>query len=117
MGRQGRLRRVRSRQGDIRKTPEPSVTFGSWRQCRERTARRRTMSRWWIKSFTIVAQVIVPLLLATPSLAQDIVIGIAGPMTGGEAALGRQMRNGAELAVADVNAAGGVLGRRVTLEV
>lgn len=49
--------------------------------------------------------------------AQDLAVGVAGPMSGGEATFGRQMRNGAEQAVADINAAGGVLGRKLRLEV
>jgi branched-chain amino acid transport system substrate-binding protein len=54
--------------------------------------------------------------LAGQAFAQDITIGVAGPMTGGEASFGRQLRNGAEQAVADINAAGGVLGRQIKLE-
>ncbi len=42
-------------------------------------------------------------------------IGTAGPMTGQYAVFGRQMREGAILAVDDLNAAGGVLGREVEL--
>jgi branched-chain amino acid transport system substrate-binding protein len=38
-------------------------------------------------------------------------------MTGGESAFGRQMKNGAEQAVADLDAAGGVLGRKLLLDV
>src|ERR1700721_4580537 len=57
------------------------------------------------------------LMLSTAALAQDITIAVAGPMTGGESAFGRQMKNGAEQAVADFNAAGGVLGRKLTLDV
>src|SRR5471030_3202271 len=57
------------------------------------------------------------LALSTAALAQDITIGVAGPMTGGESAFGRQMKNGAEQAVADLNAAGGVLGKKLVLEV
>ncbi|WP_315831671.1 branched-chain amino acid ABC transporter substrate-binding protein [Bradyrhizobium prioriisuperbiae] len=53
----------------------------------------------------------------TPSRAQDITIAVASSITGGEAAFGRQMQNGAELAVADINAAGGVLGKKLKLEV
>jgi branched-chain amino acid transport system substrate-binding protein len=45
----------------------------------------------------------------------DVLVGTAGPMTGQYAWFGEQMRRGAELAVADLNAAGGVLGERVTL--
>ena len=50
-------------------------------------------------------------------MAQDITIAAAGPMTGGQATFGRQMSNGAEQAVADLNAAGGVLGRKLRLEI
>jgi branched-chain amino acid transport system substrate-binding protein len=57
------------------------------------------------------------LALSTTALAQDITIGVAGPMTGGESAFGRQMKNGAEQAVADLNAAGGVLGKKLALEI
>src|SRR6201747_3321939 len=55
--------------------------------------------------------------LSTAALAQDITIAVAGPMTGSESAFGRQMKNGAEQAVADLNAAGGVLGKQLKLEV
>ena len=55
--------------------------------------------------------------LAGAASAQDIPIAVAGPMTGGEAAFGQQMRNGAEQAVADINAAGGVLGKKLALQV
>src|SRR6201993_4873788 len=48
--------------------------------------------------------------------AQDLTVGVAGPMTGGEATFGRQMNNGAEMAIADINAAGGVLGKQLKLE-
>jgi branched-chain amino acid transport system substrate-binding protein len=56
---------------------------------------------------------------ARAAAAEDnrIVIGLAGPMTGDLQQYGMEMRRGAELAVADLNAAGGVLGRKVTLEV
>src|SRR5260370_11431133 len=38
-------------------------------------------------------------------------------MTGGESAFGRQMKNGADMAVTDLNAAGGVLGKKLALDV
>src|SRR4051794_41410611 len=57
------------------------------------------------------------LALSGAALAQDITVGVAGPMTGGESAFGRQMKNGAEQAVADLNAAGGVLGKKLKLDV
>ncbi len=49
--------------------------------------------------------------------SNEIVIGTAGPMTGAYASFGEQFRQGAEKAVADMNAAGGVLGRQLRLEV
>src|SRR5579872_6143930 len=57
------------------------------------------------------------LALSTAALAQDITIGVAGPMTGGESAFGRQMKNGAEQAIKDLNATGGLLGKKLALEV
>jgi branched-chain amino acid transport system substrate-binding protein len=53
---------------------------------------------------------------ATPAQAQ-IHIAVAGPITGEYAAFGQQMKSGAELAVADINNAGGVLGQQLVLDV
>ena len=47
----------------------------------------------------------------------DIKLGVAGPITGPNAAFGAQLQNGAEQAVADINAKGGVLGQKLSLEV
>ena len=44
-------------------------------------------------------------------------IAVAGPVTGQYASFGTQMTNGAEQAVADINAAGGVLGKKLDLDV
>jgi len=57
------------------------------------------------------------LALSTAALAEDLTIAVAGPMTGGESAFGRQMKNGADQAVADINAAGGLLGKKLALDV
>jgi len=54
--------------------------------------------------------------LATAAQA-DIKIATVGPMTGPYASFGDQMRRGAELAVKDLNAAGGVLGQQIKLSV
>ena len=58
---------------------------------------------------------LVSLLLASAANANDIQIGIAGPMTGGMAAFGEQIRHGAQLAVDEINSQGGLLGRKITL--
>jgi branched-chain amino acid transport system substrate-binding protein len=57
------------------------------------------------------------LVFGGPALAQDITVGVAGPMTGAEASFGTQLKNGAEAAIADINAAGGVLGKKLTLAI
>jgi len=54
--------------------------------------------------------------LATAAQA-DIKIATVGPMTGPYASFGDQMRRGAQLAVKDLNAAGGVLGQQIKLSV
>jgi branched-chain amino acid transport system substrate-binding protein len=58
---------------------------------------------------------LVALTVAAPVAAADIVIGVAGPMTGSEAAFGEQFKRGAEKAVANINAKGGLLGKKVQL--
>lgn len=55
--------------------------------------------------------------LAGGATAQDLLIGTAGSVTGQYAIFGEQMTRGAEMAVADINAAGGVLGNRLVLEI
>jgi branched-chain amino acid transport system substrate-binding protein len=45
------------------------------------------------------------------------VVAMNGPITGLYATFGEQMRHGAEMAVEDLNAAGGVLGKQLQLEV
>ena len=47
----------------------------------------------------------------------DLKIAVVGPMTGTYASFGDQMKRGAEMAVKDLNAAGGVLGQKVVLEI
>ena len=56
--------------------------------------------------------------LSGAAQAQDkigVKFGVGAPITGPNAAFGAQLKNGAELAVADVNAAGGILGKQITL--
>ena len=54
---------------------------------------------------------------AMSSASAEIVIATAGPMTGQYASFGEQMKTGAEQAVADINAAGGVNGEMLKLEI
>ena len=47
--------------------------------------------------------------------ADSIKIGLSGPFTGGSSPMGISMRDGAKLAVEEINKAGGVLGRQIQL--
>jgi branched-chain amino acid transport system substrate-binding protein len=42
-------------------------------------------------------------------------MGVAGPLTGPNAAFGAQLKNGTDQAVEDINAAGGILGQKITV--
>src|SRR5471032_1349358 len=53
-------------------------------------------------------------LMATPAFAQTK-IGAAGPMTGGDAVFGEQLKRGSQMAVDEINAAGGVNGQKLEL--
>jgi branched-chain amino acid transport system substrate-binding protein len=48
---------------------------------------------------------------------KPIVIGVIAPLTGSKSEQGAQFKEGAELAVKEINAQGGVLGRQVKLEI
>jgi branched-chain amino acid transport system substrate-binding protein len=63
-------------------------------------------------SVAIVASIAA---LCAGSAAADVLIGVAGPMTGKDGWFGAQMERGAELAVEDLNGVGGVLGEQVQL--
>ena len=67
---------------------------------------------------TMIAGVasLAAVLAFAPAQAQ-IKIGAAGPMTGNYASFGKQLKDGAEMAIADINAAGGVLGQKLALEI
>lgn len=54
-------------------------------------------------------------LLVTPTARADILLGGAAPLTGRLTWYGEQWQRGTELAVDDLNAAGGLLGQRVKL--
>ncbi len=47
----------------------------------------------------------------------DIPVGVAGPITGPNAAFGAQFKKGAEQAANDINAKGGVLGQKIRIEI
>lgn len=54
-------------------------------------------------------------LAMTSAANAQLKVGVAGPFTGPNAAFGAQLKNGAEQAAADINAAGGVNGQKIEL--
>ena len=66
--------------------------------------------------YRFLAGVLATVLLSGVAQAQ-IVMGVGGPMTGPDAAFGAQLKNGAEQAVLDINATGGVLGQKIDLKI
>ena len=71
------------------------------------------MKKNWLKGLVAAAG----MLLATSAYADTLKIGVAGPITGPNAAFGAQLQKGTEQAVADINAAGGILGMQIELSV
>ncbi len=66
--------------------------------------------------FTTFAAVAI-LAAASQASAQDISIATIGPMTGQYASFGEQMKRGAQMATDDINAKGGVMGKKIKLMV
>lgn len=58
---------------------------------------------------------IIGALVFAGQVEAEILVGFAGPITGPRAWSGQQFQRGAEQAVADINAAGGVLGQQLKL--
>ncbi len=94
--------------GDLRRTVQ--IRRGDAATNQEQGLRMRTPSLL----ATSLAGAFAATLAAVPAQA-EILIGVAGPQTGDIASFGEQQVRGAELAVADINAAGGVLGEELTL--
>jgi branched-chain amino acid transport system substrate-binding protein len=70
------------------------------------------MKKFWLASTVLAAS----FAFAGVANAQ-IKLGVAGPITGPNAAFGAQLKNGTEQAVEDINAAGGILGQKIVLSV
>jgi branched-chain amino acid transport system substrate-binding protein len=71
----------------------------------------------WRSIPSILLIAIAALLLTNCSKEQPVLVGFAGQLTGIQAELGVQERNGVQLAMGEVNAAGGIAGRPVELMV
>src|SRR5713101_4754336 len=65
----------------------------------------------------ILLAVAAVVLSAAAAHADDLNVAVVGPITGQYAAFGEQLKRGADLAVQEINAKGGGLGRNLTLAV
>src|SRR5262249_52449118 len=75
---------------------------------------RRTVLR---TALAVGAANMAPPFLRYARGAQPVLIGLANPLTGTYAAVGKNELTGCELAVSQINAKGGILGRQVELRV
>ena len=66
--------------------------------------------------FSAVATVALALALSSVARA-DVNIAVIGPMTGQYASFGEQFKAGADMALADINKAGGVLGQKLNMTI
>ena len=77
---------------------------------------RKPGSDWVRTARVLVAGATLAALVALPAQAEDTIkIGVSGPFTGGSAPMGVSMRDGVKLAAAEINAKGGILGRKIQL--
>jgi len=65
--------------------------------------------------FVLAICVLFASIIASVSFAQTIKIGVDGPFTGGSSSMGVSMRDGVRLAAKEINAAGGLLGKKIEL--
>jgi branched-chain amino acid transport system substrate-binding protein len=63
----------------------------------------------------LAAAVLATIALASCGGEQKLKIAVAGPLTGKDAVFGAQLKNGAEQAVQDINATGGLNGQQIEL--
>ena len=61
----------------------------------------------------LIASIVAVATLGAPTAKAEILIGVAGPMTGSQAWFGEQFERGVGMAAADLNAKRGVLGQKV----
>ena len=70
-----------------------------------------------MKKSLLSAVAVTALVAFSGSAWADVIIGVAGPITGPNAAFGAQLQKGAEQAAADINAAGGINGEQIRVVV
>src|SRR5215468_10416632 len=71
-----------------------------------------------IKSLGLGIGLTFALAITAATCAQaQVRLAVGGPITGGSAAFGAQLKNGVEQAVEDINAAGGILGQKLVISI
>src|ERR1700761_306537 len=70
------------------------------------------MTKHWLSGVALLAA-----LAFSGAASAQIKMGVAGPITGPNAAFGAQLVNGTQQAVDDINKAGGILGQKITLDI
>ncbi|WP_117191707.1 branched-chain amino acid ABC transporter substrate-binding protein [Rhizobium terrae] len=68
-----------------------------------------------MKKSLLSAVALTAMVAFSGSAWADIIVGVAGPLTGPNAAFGAQLQKGAEQAAADINAAGGINGEKIKI--
>jgi branched-chain amino acid transport system substrate-binding protein len=70
-----------------------------------------------MKKLVLSSVAVAAMFALAGSASAQIKIGVAGPITGPNAAFGAQLKNGAEQAAADINAKGGINGQKIQIVV
>src|SRR6187551_16441 len=70
-----------------------------------------------MKKLTTLGLALAAAIAFAGTAQAQIKMGVAGPITGPNAAFGAQLKNGTEQAVEDINAAGGIMGQKITMSV
>ena len=68
-----------------------------------------------IQKTLVSASLVAAFAMGGAAWAQNVKIAVAGPMTGGAASYGEEMKKGAQMAADDINAAGGINGKKIEL--
>src|SRR5450631_3012966 len=69
------------------------------------------MKKYWLSGLVLAAG-----LTFAGAAHADVVMGVAGPITGPNASFGAQLTNGVNQAAADFNKSGGILGQKIDVE-
>jgi branched-chain amino acid transport system substrate-binding protein len=72
-------------------------------------------SYWWVIGIIIVAAIVVSISGNTKNETGPIKIGFIGPLSGDAAAYGETEKNATDLAVGEINKAGGINGRQLNV--